>query len=100
MISSDEIKKIAKLAKLSLNENDIGKYTSQLSNIMQMISEMNKVDTDSISPMTSVCDMETRLRDDEVTEQNLSDSLFSNAPGKDANFAKEIKCFIVPKVVE
>lgn len=100
MISVGVVKKVARLAKLSINESEIERYTVQLSNIMDMISQMDQADTNSVVPMTSVCSGDPVMREDLVTDGNLVEALFRNAPGKTADFAKEIKCFIVPKVVE
>jgi aspartyl-tRNA(Asn)/glutamyl-tRNA(Gln) amidotransferase subunit C len=65
-----------------------------------MIQEIQQVDCTNVEPLVSVCEQEPFTRKDEVTEKDLGPALFVNAPGKDAEFAKEIKCFIVPKVVE
>jgi len=100
MITQEDVKKAARLAKIQFSESDIGKYTLQLGNIMDMIEDLKEVDTDNVEPLTSVHDAFLRLREDEVTEKDLGASLFANAPGSSAAFAKEIKCFIVPKVVE
>lgn len=100
IISQDELQKIAKLARLSFTSDEIGQYKSQIDNIMEMISEMQSVDISGIQPLTSVCEIVPHMRDDIVTETDQSECLFKNAPGSSAQFAKEIKCFIVPKVVE
>lgn len=100
MITQNDVKKAARLAKIKFSDIEIEKYTSQLSSIVDMIEELQEVDTADIRPLTSVHDASARLRDDVVTEGDLGESLFSNAPGKDAAFSKEIKCFVVPKVVE
>jgi len=100
MITKEDVKKAAHLAKIKFSESDIEKYTLQLSNIMDMIEELQDVDTEGVEPLTSVHNASARLRADDVTEGDLGADLFANAPGSDAAFAKEIKCFIVPKVVE
>lgn len=100
IISQDELQKIAKLARLSFSDNEIEQYKSQIDNIMEMILEMESVDISGVEPLTSVCEPTPNMRDDIVTETNQSEELFQNAPGSSAQFAKDIKCFIVPKVVE
>lgn len=100
IISQSELQKIAKLARLKFSDNEIEQYKSQIDNIMDMISSMESVDISGIDPLTSVCEMKEHMRDDIVTETDQSDELFKNAPGSSAEFAREIKCFIVPKVVE
>lgn len=100
IISHNELHKIAKLARLKFSDNEIEQYKSQIDNIMEMISSMESVDISGIEPLTSVCEMNAYMRDDLVTETDKSDELFANAPGSNGEFAKEIKCFIVPKVIE
>lgn len=100
MITQEDVKKVAKLARLKLTDSEVTGYTSQLGNIMEMIDDMLEVDCTGVEPLRSVCEMKPHLREDKITASNLSAELFNNAPGKDATFAKEIKCFIVPKVIE
>lgn len=100
MITTQEVKKIAHLSRLSFKDEEILSLTKQISGIMQMIDVLNEVNCDGVEPLTSVCDMNQRMRADEVTDSNICDELFSNAPGESAKFAKEIKCFVVPKVME
>lgn len=100
MITQEDVKKAARLAKIKFTEAEIEKYTGQLGNIMDMIEELQNIDTSGVQPLTSVHDAKLRMRDDVVIEGDLGEELFTNAPGKDAAFAKEIKCFVVPKVVE
>lgn len=100
MITTEEVKKLAKLIKINLAGNELSSFQSQLSKIMDMIDELNEVDCSDVEPLTSVCGMSQRVRKDEVNSPDLSEELFANVTGESAEFAKEIKCFIVPKVVE
>lgn len=100
MITQDDVGKAARLAKIKFSDEEIEKYTIQLGSIMDMIEELQEVDTTGIKPLTSVHNATLRMREDRVTETDIRSDLFTNAPGKDAAFAEEIKCFVVPKVVE
>jgi aspartyl-tRNA(Asn)/glutamyl-tRNA(Gln) amidotransferase subunit C len=100
MISETEVRKISKLCRLKIEEDKIPYMSKQLSGIMEMIEQIQQVDTADVIPLTSVCDMKLRMRADEVTEKDLREELFINVPGSRADFAREIKCFTVPKVVE
>ena len=100
MISETEIKKISKLCRLKIEEDKIAHMSEELSSIMAMINKLQEVDTKEAVALTSVSDMKLRMRADEVTEVDLREDLFANVPGSRADFAREIKCFIVPKVVE
>jgi aspartyl-tRNA(Asn)/glutamyl-tRNA(Gln) amidotransferase subunit C len=65
-----------------------------------MLDELKNIVCSMIGPLRSVCDMEQRMLVDEVTIVDESANLFKNIPEKGAEFAKEIKCFVVPKVIE
>ena len=100
MISDIELKKLQKLARLSFSGEETKEFSSKLESVLNIINQIQEVECQDIEPLRSVCEMSQRLREDKVNEANLSDDLFKNVPGKSVNLAREIKCFIVPKVVE
>lgn len=100
MITDTELQKLQKLAKLNFTEAESKTFTLKLRSVMDMIDELQKVDCSEVEPLRSVCDMDQRMRADEVKISDISDDLFKNIPGKGADFAKEVKCFVVPKVIE
>ncbi len=93
-LDKSEVQKIAWLARLSIDEQDISTYSDELSNILGMVESMNAVDTDGISPIAHPLDLTARLRTDKVTEVNQRDQFQKNAPSTDAG------CYLVPKVIE
>lgn len=100
MITDTELKKLQKLSKLSFTDIEIKSFASKLTSVMGMIDQMKGLDCSKAEPLRSVCDMDQRMKADEVTISDGSEDLFKNIPEKDSAFAKEIKCFIVPKVIE
>ena len=100
MITKEAAQKIAKLARLKFEEDTVEKFSTQLSTIMDMIDILNEIDCKDIEPLTSVSNMNARMREDEVTSSDLSNKLFDNVSGNSAQLAKEVKYFITPKVVE
>ncbi|MCC8418358.1 MAG: Asp-tRNA(Asn)/Glu-tRNA(Gln) amidotransferase subunit GatC [Rickettsia endosymbiont of Glossina mortisans submortisans] len=100
MITKEEAQKIAKLARLKFEEDTVEKFSAQLSTIMNMIDILNEIDCKDIEPLTSVSNMNARMREDVVTSSDLSNNLFDNVSGNSAQLAKEVKYFITPKVVE
>ena len=100
MISTEEITKISHLAKFNLTPEDISHFQIQLTNIMEMIDVLIQVDCSKVEPLTSVCNMNQRMRKDIITESDIITELFANVSGQNIEMAKEINCFIVPKVME
>ncbi len=93
-LDKSEVQKIAWLARLSIDEQDISTYSDELSNILGLVETMNSVDTDGISPIAHPLDLTARLRTDAVTEENQREQFQQNAPSTDNG------CFLVPKVIE
>ena len=93
-LDKSEVQKIAWLARLAINEQDIPNYSDELSNILGVVERMNSVNTEGISPLSSPLDLSARLRPDEVTEKDQRDHFQKDAP------LTEDGCYLVPKVIE
>lgn len=89
-----DVDKIAHLARLQIEEQDNPEYAQNLSNILDLVDQMQAVDTSNVSPMAHPLDAVQRLRSDSVTEENQRENLQSVAP------AVENGLFLVPKVIE
>lgn len=100
MTTNEEVRKIAKLARLSFQETELNTIASQLTDIMHMLDVLNEVDCSKVEPLISVDDMQQRMRQDEVTSHDITDQLFANITGNTKKFAEKVKCFIVPRVME
>ena len=93
-LERDDVKKIAHLARLAIDEADIPGYATNLSNILHLVEQMNAVNTDNVAPMAHPLDAVQRLRPDEVTESDQRAHFQAHAP------AVEDGLFLVPKVIE
>ncbi len=93
-IEDSDIKKIAHLARISIAEEDIPGYATELTNIMTWVEQMNAVDTDHIEPMAHPLHAVQRLRDDVVSEPDLREAAQAIAPETEAGL------YLVPKVIE
>ena len=93
-LSNEDVKKIASLARLAMNEAEIDAARSQLSGIFDLIAEMQAVDTKDVAPMSHAQDVSQRLRDDEVTETNQRELFQSIAPQVEGGL------YLVPQVIE
>jgi aspartyl-tRNA(Asn)/glutamyl-tRNA(Gln) amidotransferase subunit C len=89
-----DIEKIAHLARLAVAEEDIPRYARELSNILQMVEQMNSVDTRAVVPMAHPLEAGQRLRADEITETDQREQFQSIAPQVEAGL------YLVPKVIE
>jgi len=93
-LDSSDVKNIAALARLKVDENDIPAYTENLSNILDLVDKMQAVDTSNVEPLANPLDATQRLRADDVTEPNQREQLQTVAPATEAGL------FLVPKVIE
>ena len=89
-----DVEKIAHLARLGIDEADIPEYAKNLSNILDLVEQMNAVDTSGVEPMAHPMEAAQRLRADAVTETNQREHFQEHAP------AVENGLFLVPKVIE
>lgn len=64
-LNSSEITHIAKLAKLTLNEDEVEIYKEQLSKIISYVDSLNEVDIESLSPTSQTTGLENVVREDD-----------------------------------
>tara|TARA_R110001592_G_scaffold298362_1_gene569086 strand:+ start:86750 stop:87037 length:288 start_codon:yes stop_codon:yes gene_type:complete len=88
------VEDIAHLARIALNEDDIPATTAKLSGILDLIDQMQAVDTLGVTPLAHPLETIQRLRADRVTETNQRDVLQAIAP------ATEDGLYLVPRVIE
>jgi len=93
-IEQDEIEKIAELARIRIAQEQIGKVTQRITEILGMVDQLQAVDTADIVPMANPWDATQRLRSDEVTETNRREAFQAIAPAVEAGL------YLVPKVIE
>ena len=93
-LDAEQVKKIAHLARIEINEADIPGYAETLSSILNLVDQMSAVNTDGVEPMAHPMDASQRLREDIVTESNNRDNFQSVAP------KTEDGLYLVPQVIE
>ena len=86
--------RVAKLARIKVEEADLPALAQEFNNILGFIEQLNEVDVDGVEPMTSVTPMRLKRREDVVTDGNQQEAVLKNAPDAREGF------FAVPKVVE
>ena len=97
-LTSQEIQKIASLAKLDLSSGQEEKMLQQINAFFEIVEQIKSVDTSSISPLShpwaTVQEVSLRLRDDQVSETNQRELNQKSAPKLEKGL------FLVPKVIE
>ena len=93
-IDNKTVRKVSKLAKIRINEQEETKLIEELNNILRWVDELKKVDTEKIEPMLSVFNESMVMRRDEVFSETSDELVLKNAPESKSGF------FVVPKVVE
>ena len=93
-LTADDVKKIAHLARLGIDSQDIDSYAKDLSGMLALMTQMSELDTNNVEPMAHPMDQAQRLRTDVVTEHNNREKFQSIAPQVEAGL------YLVPKVIE
>jgi len=94
MLSRDEVRAIADLARLEVADDALAGLQQQLNGIFDLIERMRAVDTAGVEPMAHALDLTQRLREDRVTEEDRRDLYQSVAP------QVEDGLYLVPRVIE
>ena len=97
-LTSDDVGRIAQLARLELREDEATAMLTQLNEFFDIVEKMRAVDTSGVeplyTPLSAIEDVTLRLREDAVTESNEREANMANAPARDEGL------FLVPKVIE
>jgi len=92
-VTISEVEKIAKLARIVLDDREKEELTGQMNEILAYIDKLNELDTDNIEPMSHPLDLKNVFREDELKESLPQEKALENAPSKTDKFFK------VPKVI-
>ncbi len=92
-INSNDVRKVAKLARLELEEDMIEIYTNQLEKILDHVDQLEKIDTSNVPPTTRAVEVVNVLRDDSIEDTDIREELINLAPNRDGDF------FRVPKIL-
>jgi aspartyl-tRNA(Asn)/glutamyl-tRNA(Gln) amidotransferase subunit C len=93
-LKQSDVENIAHLARLAVDSEELEGVAGDLSNILELVEQMNAVDTEGVVPMAHPLHMVQRLREDSVTEADQRDHFQSIAPETEAGL------YLVPKVIE
>ncbi|MEC7596608.1 MAG: Asp-tRNA(Asn)/Glu-tRNA(Gln) amidotransferase subunit GatC [Pseudomonadota bacterium] len=93
-LDNKKIKEIAYLARLNIEDSEIEQSTAELNNILKLMDKLGEIDTGDAQPMAHPLKMSQRLREDNVTEEDLSEEFQAIAPKTGKGH------FLVPTVIE
>ena len=79
-LSSDDVRKVARLARLAMSDAEISAAHAQMTSIFGLIEEMQAVDTRGVEPMAHAQELSQRLREDVVSESDQHALFQSVAP--------------------
>ena len=92
-ITADDVRTVAKLARLDLPEDTIATYTGQLERILDYVDQLQAVDTEGVQPTTRAVEVVNATREDTVVDTDVRQELLDQAPQREGDF------FRVPKIL-
>ena len=92
-ISADDVRKVAKLARLNLPDDKIATYTGQLESILGYVSQLEQVDTTGVPETTRAVEVTNVMRQDGVDPTPVREEILNQAPQREGDF------FRVPKIL-
>ena len=92
-IEPDEVREIAQLARLRLDDEEIARLSQELAAILGHIEELRQLDTTAVEPMTHAVPFDCPLRDDQPGAMLTVDEALANAPDREGSF------FRVPRII-
>ena len=92
-ITKNEVKKVAHLARLELNEDEINKHAEQLEKILEYIKQLEKIDTYDVPSTTRAIEVINVFRKDEKKNYDCTEEILELGP------SREDKYFKVPKII-
>lgn len=93
-ISADEVRAIARLARIEIDAEETPAFQEQLSRILEFVAQLNSLDTNDVEPMAHPQEIAARLREDVVTEVDDRQNFQQIAP------SVENGLYLVPRVIE
>ena len=93
-LTSDDVKRVAKLARLGLTDVETTETLAQLNSILELVDQMQQIDTNGVAPLAHPLELRQTLRADAVSETNQRDKFQAIAPQANAGL------YLEPRVVE
>ncbi|MCK5460344.1 Asp-tRNA(Asn)/Glu-tRNA(Gln) amidotransferase subunit GatC [Candidatus Parcubacteria bacterium] len=88
MLTTKEIKHIAKLARLELTAEEEEKFSRQISSILEYVEKIKKLDTKGIEPISQITGLENVTRDDNAVDFGIQKDILKSAPERESDLFK------------
>ncbi len=88
MITKNEIKHIAGLARIGLDERELEKYSKDLSSILDWVEQLKEADVSGVEPMAHITGLENVAREDKAREFQNKNAIIKLFPEKKDNYDK------------
>jgi aspartyl-tRNA(Asn)/glutamyl-tRNA(Gln) amidotransferase subunit C len=93
MIDSEQVRKVANLARLELTADEEAQFTTQLGSILDYIEQLNQLDVTNVAPTTRAIDVSNVTREDILQPYPNREAILNSAPQQEGDF------FRVPKIL-
>lgn len=93
-LSHDEVRKVARLARLQLTDDEVQLFSTQLGKVLDFVGVLDELSLDDVEPLVYAIDVENVLRNDEPRPSLPREAALQNAPSTDG------RAFRVPPIIE
>lgn len=93
-ITTDDVVKVARLARLDLDPQAIGEFTTELASVLEYFQQLNAIPTEGVVPLAHTGEVSNVFAEDTVVPSISREAALGNAPARDE------RCFLVPPVIE
>ena len=93
-IDEAQVRHVAKLSRLDLNDDEVARFSTDLSAIVEYIEKLNELDTDSVEPLAHCLPIHNVFREDKIKPSLDNEAALANAPQRHNEYFK------VPKVLD
>lgn len=94
-LTKEEVLHIAKLARLELNPDEVAKFQTQLSEILEYVNKLQKLNTEGNEPINQITGLKNVMRDDQIDQCNedAREEMLKQAPKKKDNLIETLRVF-------
>ena len=92
-ITSDDVRKVSKLARLDITDESIEIYSKQLEKILDYIAQLEQIDTNNVPPTTRAVEVLNVFREDLIEVSDIREDILNLSPQREGEFYR------VPKIL-